>query len=78
MSSPPDLTAPVREPHIAYSDREAVLEEIGRLGWALGVHAEIIERYAALEHAEGIALGAKDARACLVRLLNLRKELGDA
>ena len=36
------------EPHIAFGDREAVLVEIGRLAWGLGVHAEIIERYAAL------------------------------
>jgi hypothetical protein len=59
-------------------DRDALLEEIGRLAWGLGVHAEVIERYAAIGHVEGIALGAKDARACLVRLLDLRKELGDA
>jgi hypothetical protein len=63
--------------HIAYGDREAVLEEIGRLGWALQIHAEIIERYAALANVEGLALAAKDARACLVQLLELRKGLGD-
>ena len=71
------MNAPVREPHIAFGDPAAVLEEIGRLAWGLQIHAEIIERYAALGHVEGIALAAKDARSCLVRLLDLRKELGD-
>src|SRR5215207_2748291 len=58
------MTAPAPEPHmphIAYVDREAVLDEIGRLGWALQVHAEF-EHYAGLDHPDGIDLAAKDAR----------------
>jgi hypothetical protein len=66
-----------RAPHIAFGDPEAILEEIGRLAWGLGVHAEIMERYAAIGHLEGIGLAARDARACLVRLLELREELPD-
>lgn len=58
--------------------RLAVLEEIAQLAWALGVHAEVIERYAALGHVVGVDLAAKDARACLIRLLDLRKEITGA
>ena len=72
------MSAPLPKPHLAYGDPEAVLEEIGRLAWGLRVHAEIIERYAGLAHLIGIDLATKDARACLVRLLELRKELRDA
>jgi hypothetical protein len=71
------MNAPVREPHLAFNDRSAILDEIGHLAWGVRIHAEIIERYAALGHVEGIAFAAKDARSCLVRLLDLRKELGD-
>ena len=72
------MSAPSSSPRIAYSDPEAILEEIGRLAWGLGIHVEIIERYAAMRHLDGIDLAAKDARVCLVRLLELRKELRDA
>ena len=48
------------------SDRDAVLDEIGRLAWSIRMHAEIIERYAGLGHLLGIDLAAKDARSCLV------------
>ena len=72
------MNAPARTPHVAFGDRDAVLEEIARLAWAIGVHAEIIERYAALGHVEGIDLATKDTRACLVQLLDLRKGLNDA
>jgi hypothetical protein len=71
------MNAPVRQPHVAYGDPEAVLEEIAHLAWGLGVHSEIIQRYAGLGHIEGIDLATKDARACLIRLLDLRKELRD-
>ena len=60
------------------SDRDAVLDEIGRLAWSVRMHCEIIERYAGLGHLVGIDLAAKDARSCLVALIELRKELGDA
>ena len=63
---------------VAFGDPGAILEEIARLAWAIQIHAEIIERYAGLGHIEGLALGGKDARTCLVRLLELIKELGDA
>ena len=69
------MNAPLREPHIAFGDRDAILEEIGRHAYAIQIHAEIIERYAGLGHSEGLALGGKDARTCLVRLLELIKEL---
>jgi hypothetical protein len=69
------MIAPVREPHVADGDRDAILDEIARLAWGLGVHSEIIQRYAGLGHIEGIDLAAKDARACLICLLDLRKEL---
>jgi hypothetical protein len=72
------MSAPLPKPHVAYGDPEAILEEIGRLAWGLGIHVEIIERYAAMGHLDGIDLAAKDARVCLVRLLELRKELRDA
>ena len=71
------MNAPVREQHIAFGNPAAILEEITHLAWGLQIHGEIIERYAALGHVEGLSLAAKDARACLVRLLDLRKELGD-
>jgi hypothetical protein len=71
------MNAPVRPAHIAYGDAEAILEEIAHLAWGLGVHAEILQRYAGLGHLVGIDLAAKDARACLIRLLDLRKELRD-
>jgi hypothetical protein len=71
------MNAPARELHIAYGDRAAVLAEIARLAWGLQIHGEIIERYAALGHDEGIAFAAKDARACLVQLLDLRKGLSN-
>jgi hypothetical protein len=64
-----------REPH---RDPEAVLKEIAHLAWGLGIHADILAHYADLGHVEGIELAAKDARACLVRLLDLRKGLGNA
>jgi hypothetical protein len=69
--------APLRPPHIAFNDRAAVLDEIGHLGWALRIHGEIIERYAALGNVEGIALATKDARSALVRVIELWKELPD-
>jgi hypothetical protein len=72
------VIAPSSSNHLAYGDPEAILEEIGRLAWGIGIHVEIIERYAAVGHLDGIDLAAKDARACLVRLLELRKELRDA
>lgn len=65
-------------PHIAYGDRGAVYEEIGHIAWALRIHGEVIERYAALNYLEGIELATKDGRDCLVRLINLLKELRDA
>jgi len=71
------MTCPERQPHIAFGDPEAILEEIARLAWGIGTHAAIIERYAVLGHLEGIDLAAKDVRACLVRLLELRKEIRD-
>ena len=72
------MTAPLREPHVAFGDRDAILEEIARLAWVIRVHAEIIERYAGLGHVEGIDLAAKDVRACFVQLLDVRKGLNDA
>jgi hypothetical protein len=59
-------------------DAEKLLEEIAQLAWSVRMHCEVIERYAGLGHVEGIGLAAKDARACLVALLELRKELHDA
>jgi hypothetical protein len=60
------------------SGREALLDQIAQLAWSVRMHCEVIERYAGLGHVEGIGLAAKDARACLVALLELRKELHDA
>jgi hypothetical protein len=60
------------------SDREALLEEIARLAWSVRIHCEVIERYAGLGHLDGIDLATKDARTCLVALLEVRKELHDA
>jgi hypothetical protein len=65
-------------PHIAYGDRGAAYEEIGHIAWALRTHSEVIERYAALNYLEGIELATKDGRDCLVRLIDLLKELRDA
>jgi hypothetical protein len=72
------MTAPGRKPHLAYGDPEAVLKEIAHLAWGLGIHADILGQYAALGHVVGLELAAKDARDCLVRLLDLRKGLRDA
>jgi hypothetical protein len=65
----PDAATPAPARH------EEVLNEIAILAWSVRMHCEIIERYAGLGHIEGIDLAAKDARACLVALLEIRKEL---
>jgi hypothetical protein len=67
--------AKAREPHLAYGDAEAVLEEIAQLAGGLGIHAAILRDYARIGHRDGIDLAAKDARDCLVKLLELRKGL---
>jgi hypothetical protein len=72
------MTAPVRKPHLADGDRDAVLEEIAHLAGGLGIHAGIIRDYAGIGAAERIELAAADARACLVNLIGLLKVLRDA
>ena len=42
------MNAPSPTPHIDYGDRAEVLAEIGQLGWALRIHAEVLERAAEL------------------------------
>jgi hypothetical protein len=58
-------------------DDGALLIQIAELAWSVRMHCEIIERYAELGHVDGIDLAAKDARACLVALLETRKGLRD-
>jgi hypothetical protein len=57
------------------SDVEMLLEEIAQLAWSVRMHCEVIERYAGLGHLQGIDLAAKDARSCLVALIETRKGL---
>jgi hypothetical protein len=54
-----------------------LLDEIAALAWAVGMHCQVVERYAALGYVLGIDLACKDARACLVALLEVRKGLSD-
>jgi hypothetical protein len=67
-----------RPPHIVYADAEALLKELCQLFWAIGVHAEVAERFAALGDIDGLdhILGclAEELR----RASALRQDIPDA
>jgi hypothetical protein len=71
------MNAPAREPHLAFNDRAAVLDEIDRLFWAIRCHADTGQSFTATETVDGIDLAFKHIRACLLRLAELKKGLAN-
>jgi hypothetical protein len=59
-------------------EHDRVLQEIVELAWAIRMHAEVVERYASLGHREGIGLGLKDLRACVIAAVAAFGGLRDA
>ena len=68
------MNAPVRAPHIAYADPEALFQEIRQVLWGLGVHAECGKFHAELHDREGLYHDLCCLRDCLNRAVFLYKE----
>ena len=71
------MNAPVREPHVAYGDPKAILEEMQHIFWAIGCQSECAERFAALGDIDGLDHILGCLNASFRRVAALRQEIPD-